>query len=232
MTALQPASVRAGVTGTVLAHGGLIALMLFTAHHAVEHHELVYEVNLVAAPPPATVVKNVAPIETPTAPDDVAPTVKPKHVDKAPPKKVPPPPPPNAKHVEVTPKVTSPVAPAQGEKPSTGHDAVTLQQPGIPFPFPEYLTKIVNEIYARWDHTLFRPGFDAQIAFVILKDGSVNSNSIEVVKSSGNYSFDLNARRAIEAAGNLRAFGPLPSGFNSASLPIVFDFTQVAKGQP
>jgi protein TonB len=230
VTAIQPASVRAGVTGTVLAHGGLIALLFIAAHRAIPRAALVYEVNLVAAPPPEAQVKNSAPLAIPTAPEDVAPTVvKPKKI-KAPPRKIPPPP--VAKHTEAPPKMTSPITPAQGEKPSTGHDAVTLQQPGIAFPFPEYLTNIVNQIYARWDHALFRPGFDTQIAFVILKDGSVGTNSIEIVKSSSNYNFDLNARRAIEAAGNLRAFGPLPTGFNSASLPIIFDFTQVAKVQP
>lgn len=231
MTAIQPASVRVGVTGTVLAHGGLIALLFVAAHRTIPRPALVYEVNLVAAPPAEAQIKNTAPQAIPTAPEDVAPTVvKPKPLVKTPPRKIPPPP--VTKHTDVPPKVTSPITPAQGVKPSTGHDAVTLQQPGIPFPFPEYLANIVNQIYTRWDHALFRPGFDAQIAFVILKDGSVSSSSIEIVKPSGNYNFDLNARRAIEAAGNTRAFGPLPNGFNSASLPIIFDFTQVAKVQP
>ena len=107
-----------------------------------------------------------------------------------------------------------------------------MRQEGISFPYPEYLRNIENKIFAQWDHAMFRPGLDVQIAFVILKDGSVNMSSVEVVKSSRNSSFDLNARAAIEAAANSRAFGPLPSGWNGASLPIIFDFTQVPKGAP
>ena len=52
---------------------------------------------------------------------------------------------------------------------------------------------------------MFRPGLDVQIAFVIMKDGSVNMSSVETTKSSRNSSFDLNARAAIEAAANARA---------------------------
>ena len=57
-------------------------------------------------------------------------------------------------------------------------------------------------------------------------------SSVETTKSSRNSSYDLNARAAIEAAANARAFGPLPSGWNGASLPIIFDFAQVPRGAP
>ena len=229
MTAIQPAPTRVGVVGTALAHGTLLALVVVAAHRAKPSNSIVYEVNLVAAPLPNPAVRNAAPEATPTAPEDVAPPVVKPKVVKATPK---PPPKVQAKRVDATPVTKTSVAPAPGERPSTGQDVVTLRQEGISFPYPEYLHNIENKIFAQWNHAMFRPGLDVQIAFVILRDGSVNMNSVEIVKGSRNSSFDLNARAAIEAAANARAFGPLPTGWNGASLPILFDFAQVAKGAP
>lgn len=230
MTAIQPAPPRIGIAGSALVHGGLVALVLMAAHHAAPAKSIVYEVNLVAAPLPNPAVHNAAPEATPSAPEDVAPPVVKPKVVKAKPK--PPPPHVTAKHIDATPVTRAPVAPAPGEHPSTGQDVITLSQPGNPFPYPEYLRNIENAIFARWDHAMFRAGLDVQVAFVIQKDGTVNMNSVEVVKSSRNGSFDLNARAAIEAATNARAFGALPSGWNGASLPIIFDFAQVQRGTP
>lgn len=228
MTAVQPAPVRIGVAGTTLAHGTLIALALLAAHRAKPASSIVYEVNLVAAPLPISAVRNAAPEATPTAPEEVAPiVVKPKHVKPTPKR-----PPVQARRVDPTPVTRTTATPVPGERPSTGQDVVTLRQEGISFPYPEYLHNIENKIFAQWNHAMFRPGLDVKIAFVILRDGSVNLSSVETVKASGNYSFDLNARAAIEAAANARAFGSLPVGWNGASLPILFDFAQVAKGAP
>lgn len=229
MTAVRPAPARIGVVGTTLAHGTLIVLALLAAHRAKPSTSIVYEVNLVAAPLPSPRVRNAAPEATPAAPEDVAPPVVKPKVVKATPK---PPPKAQARRVDATPVTRTTVAPAPGERPSTGRDVVTLHQEGISFPYPEYLHNIENKIFAQWNHAMFRPGLDVKIAFVILRDGSVNMNSVEIVKGSGNSSFDLNARAAIEAAANTNAFGPLPAGWNGASLPILFDFAQVAKGAP
>ena len=201
-------------------------LALVAAHRVRPPTSIVYEVNLVAAPLPAPAVRGAAPEATPTAPEEVAPTVKPK-VEKPAPKV--PPRPADVKRVDQTAVTRTAATPAPGERPSTGRDVVTLHQEGISFPYPEYLRNIENKIFAQWNHAMFRPGLDVKIAFVILKDGSVNLNSLEMVQPSGNSSFDLNARAAIEAANNARAFGPLPTGWNGASLPIQFDFAQVAK---
>ncbi len=227
-SAVQPSITPVGVAGTTLVHGALIMAALLAARSAHVAPEIVYEVNLVAAPAPEPAVHNVASEATPAAPEHVAPSVVPKPVVPA--RKVPPPA--AAKRADQAPVTHSAVTPAPGERPSTGQDVVTLHQAGIQFPFPEYLHNIENRIFAQWNHAMFRPGFDTKIAFVILKDGSVDARSIEVVKGSGNYSFDLNARAAIDAAVAAHAFGPLPSGFNSASLPILFDFQQVARSEP
>lgn len=228
--AVAPGPNRAGIAGTVLAHGALIAVALLAAHRAAPRPSVVYEVNLVAAPLPAPAARNVPTEATPaTTAEDVAPPLTHKKV--APPKpKAKPKAAPAPKQVAKVPQTSTPATPAKGAAPSTGQDAVTLRQAGIDFPYPEYLRNIENQIFRHWDHSMFRPGFDAKIAFVILKDGSVASSSIYTTKSSGSFQFDLNARGAIESAANQGGFGPLPSGFDGASLPILFDFSQVAGG--
>ena len=45
-----------------------------------------------------------------------------------------------------------------------------------------------------------------------------------MVSRSRSYSFDLGAQGAIEAAGNAKAFGPLPEGFPSDALQIALWF--------
>jgi len=65
----------------------------------------------------------------------------------------------------------------------------------------------------------------ADVAFMIRRDGTVDPNTIRLVKGSGNYAFDQQALGAVEAAGNARRFGPLPAGFREDILPVVFRFT-------
>jgi hypothetical protein len=45
-----------------------------------------------------------------------------------------------------------------------------------------------------------------------------------MVKGSGSYGFDVEARGAVEAAGAAGAFGPLPEGFMDDALTIIFEF--------
>jgi hypothetical protein len=47
---------------------------------------------------------------------------------------------------------------------------------------------------------------------------------IHFVTRSGSFAFDLDAQGAIEAAGNTRAFGPLPDGWDADVLPVSFYF--------
>lgn len=224
--ATLPSSSRGvGIAGTTLAHGALLALVFVAARRATTTQHIVYEVNLVAAPMPSAGARSAT--ATAPVPKAVAPPAPPKAVKPAVKK-----PPAPAKRSVPTPAVKTPVVPAQGEKPSTGHDVVTLHQAGITFPFPDYLNNIENMVYKRWNHSMFRPGLEARIAFVISKDGSVPVASYVVEKSSGNSTFDEYARTAIESVVANHEFGPLPDGFAGASLPILFVFTQVARSTP
>ncbi len=103
-----------------------------------------------------------------------------------------------------------------------GSDVATIRSDGIEFPFPGYLNNIVRQIALN-----FRPRnpdarLKAEVRFLIHRDGSVSN--IEFIRHSGNYSFDLEAQGAVDAAASARGFGPLPDGFTDDVLPVVFSF--------
>jgi outer membrane biosynthesis protein TonB len=84
------------------------------------------------------------------------------------------------------------------------------------------LRNIVTQVYQRWDRGSARQRDFAEISFLILRDGSVRD--IRFVTRSGSFAFDLEAQGAIESAGNTRAFGQLPDGWNADVLPVSFYF--------
>ena len=226
MTSTLPANARGvGIAGTTIAHVGFITLALVASRRDTVMHGLVYEVNLVAAPLPSAGARN-AETTAPPAPKSVAPPVSSKVTKPA---KKPPAP---VKRAVASPKVTTTVVPAAGQTPSTGQNSVTLHQEGLQFPFPDYLKNVEDMVYKRWNHSMFRPGLEVRIAFVISKDGSVPDASYAVEKSSGNATFDEYARTAIESVVAHHEFGALPDGFAGASLPILFVFTQDRPGKP
>jgi protein TonB len=103
-----------------------------------------------------------------------------------------------------------------------GTDVATVRSDGIDFPFPGYLNNIVRQIALN-----FRPRnpdarLKAEVRFLIHRDGSVSN--IEFIRHSGNYSFDLEAQGAVDAAASARGFGPLPDGFTDDVLAVVFSF--------
>jgi outer membrane biosynthesis protein TonB len=226
MTAALPQSRRIGIAGTAFAHGALIVLAWIAGRNAHANSSPVYAVSLVAAPRPSAGPAPDARTQPPP-PKDVAPVVRQKAVKQPPPKATV-----KAKQPEPAPATKTVETPLPNAVPSTGRDVVTLTQPGIVFPYQDYIDKIANEVMKRWNQSGFRPGLYAQIAFIIMKDGSVPSVSITVDKTSGMSVFDDRAMGAIETAAALHAFGPLPSGFNSASLPVVFNFRVIPKGTP
>lgn len=221
-----------GVPGAALVHLGVLSLLTFVALREPRIDAPVYAVDLVAAPLPRPEAKidDAAP---PTPPEEAAEPVPEKVTDpdvapiatKAPPKPVARP---EASKEPVDPKrepppknqaqPSAPAAPVTA--PGTGSDAATIKTPGLEFPYPEYLRNIMNQVYRRWGapNTALR----AEVAFAINRDGSVRQ--IQVMKRSGNFAFDLDAQGAIEAAGNARAFGPLPDGWSPEVLNVVFVF--------
>ena len=208
--------------GTVLVHAAAAAF-LFTQARSGPPSPPVYAVELLAAPAPAPrqrLAREAVPTPPPPEkPAPVKPQPKPAKTVPVPEPKRPAPTEPNR---EPPPKTQAPVTPAPGETPSTGSDVTTIKTPGLQFPYPEYLRNIVNQVYQRWDRDGAREGAFAEVSFMILRDGSVQD--IHFVTRSGSFAFDLGAQGAVEAAGNSRAFGPLPDGWEADVLPVSFYF--------
>lgn len=215
----RPEGISVGLAGTLLAHAVAVGFFLYQAR-APRSLGTVYAVKLIAAPATPPDVRHAAPEAIPRPPERTAP-VKPatKTAKTVPvPAKTTPQP-----RTEAPAKTTaSTERPNPGETPSTGTHVANVETPGAEFPYPEYLERIVNEIYRRWQRPAGSNALRAQIQFTILRDGTVKE--IRVVARSRSYSFDLGAQGAIEAAGNAKAFGPLPEGFPSDALQIALWF--------
>ena len=217
-------SVTAGLIGTTMLHAAAVGLVFFAPQHKPPAGPPSYAVELVAAPEPEPRIKKAAPEAIPTPPEDKPAPIKPRPA-KLPPvaAKPEPKPPPEPEKKEAPAKTRAPEPPLPGETPSTGTDVANVKTPGLEFPYPEYLRNIVSQVYRRWDRPAGAASLQAEVSFLILRDGSVRE--IRFTRSSGNFSFDLDAQGAVEAAGNARAFGPLPDGYPSDVLPVSFYFT-------
>ena len=225
----------AGFVGTIAVHAAVVALLVASVKPSKASPPS-YAVNLVAAPAPTT--KRLAPEALPSPPSEKKPPPTPPKTPPAPVEKpapvvpkpakpkptapTPTPPAPAEPDREPSPKTAAPAAPAPGETPSTGSDVATIKTPGLEFPYPEYLRNIVTQVYQRWDRASAKQSNFAEISFFILRDGSVRD--IHFVTRSGSFAFDLDAQGAVEAAGNARAFGPLPDGWQADVLPVSFYF--------
>ena len=230
--AMDGSSATIGAVGSFIVHAGAVMLFFIAIPKTVKGPP-VYAVELVAAPLPTT-VKRAAP-EAVTRPPEPAPVAeapapappKPSKAEAVKPTAKPqkqqtvtkPVPVPD-KPVEKAPVTKSENEPLPGETPGTGTDVANIKIPGIEFPYPDYLRNIMNEVLRRWNAPNTR--LRAEVAFLILKDGSVTD--IRFLKRSGNFSFDLEAQGAIESAGNNKAFGPLPDGWDANVLPVTFVF--------
>jgi protein TonB len=103
-----------------------------------------------------------------------------------------------------------------------GTDVATVRTDGIEFAFPGYLNNIVRQIALNFRPRNANARLKAEIRFLIHRDGSVSD--LTFIRRSGNFSFDLEAQGAVEAASSARRFGPLPDGFSDDVLPVVFSF--------
>ena len=104
---------------------------------------------------------------------------------------------------------------------SRGRDVASVKVQGIAFPYPGYLENITRQIALNFRP---RPGsaLKAEVTFLIHRDGSISE--LRLVSRSGAYAFDLECIGAVEAVGQRKSFGALPSGFRDDVLPVVFSF--------
>ena len=216
------------LTFSTIGHAAVVAALIFVRPAPPKQLPPMYRVNIVAAPPgPRAEGIVVPPAATPTPPPKAAP-VPPRA--QTPPKSMPMPTKVPVKSVPAatptqTPVATPPktVSPPAGGGPvgDRGTDVATVRTEGVDFPFPGYLENIVRQIAKNFgEHR--NTNVRAEVQFLIKRDGSVSA--ISFVTRSGNYSFDLDAQGAVEAAAKNNGFGPLPNGFSDDVLPVIFSF--------
>ena len=195
----------------------------------------VYRVDLVAAPPGPRAIGEVRPrpvepeptppepVPTPERPQPIAPDQMPPAPTTQPRTRQPPPPTTPTTQPEPRAPATREPVPVAGGGPEGGRgtDVANVRTEGIEFPFPGYLENIVRQIALRFK----APGnasLKAEVKFLIRRDGS--AEIVQFVQRSGAFAFDLEAQGAIEQAGQVRAFGPLPTGYENDVLTVVFSF--------
>ena len=197
-----------------------------------------YRVNIVAAPPGERAIgevksgqpKATTAVTQPSAAQSTLkemPLPKAKPAQKTPARATPSVPKPAAKagapDVKAVPQPKT-EAPKAGGGPvgGKGTDVATVRSDGIEFPFPGYLNNIVRQIALNFKPRNTNARLKAEIRFLIHRDGSVSD--VTFIRRSGNFSFDLEAQGAVEAASSTGRFGPLPDGFPDDVLPVVFSF--------
>lgn len=91
---------------------------------------------------------------------------------------------------------------------------------GPEFPFPHYIALLQFRIENQWQPAYLGAGqFLATVHFVIAKSGKILSAELE--QSSGNFTFDQAALRAVH---NANPLPPLPEGVGTETLGVHFDF--------
>jgi periplasmic protein TonB len=198
-----------------MVHLGAVVALVLSIRPQLAMTQPSYAVELIAAAPASGRAR-----PTPETPEP-APAL-PKPAPKAAPKAVKPAAKVPAK-TPAAPRTGSPVTPLPGETPRGGSDIANVKTQGKEFPYPEYLRNLVAQIYRRWNRPVGNAALEAEVTFVILRDGTVKE--IKLLRGSKSYSFDEEAQGAIEAAGLAKAFGPLPAGYPADYLPISFLFT-------
>lgn len=227
MSAVASPRLASGFAVSVVLHGGLVAVFLFAHVSRPSAGPPPYMVQLIAAPAGERAIGAVQPEAPPkpaptpsvAKPEPVKPkpaVPKPKPVSKTPPKRAP--------DLGPTAKPTqTPATAGGGATGGKGSDVANLVAPGIEFDYPWYIDNIARRVIMRFGN--LSSNLVAEVRFVIKRDGSVDPESIRIVTSSRNYSFDQRALGAVEAAANAHEFGALPPGFREDILPVTFRFS-------
>jgi len=227
-------SLRTGFLLSGLAHAGIVVALVAIGMMHDAPRPPVYRVELIGAPKG----DRQAGVVTPTATEAVKKADAPSGAERAPvekaipTKKAPVVPIPKATPSPVRSKAAGTTAPAtaakalpkagSGSDGGTGADVKNVRTEGIAFPYPGYTDNIVRQITLAYTPRRVSATLLAEVKFMIRRDGSVAG--IEVVKSSGDRLFDLEAMATVEAVGSTRGFRPLPSGWTDDVLIVYFTF--------
>ncbi len=221
------ASLTFPMVSSAILHVAVLALVVYRAAAPAKALPPLYRVELIAAPAGERAAGVVTETPAPLVNTKAPPALESKRTvaTKAAPKKAPKP------TKAVTPNVTSTSTPQKSAAPPkagggaqgrTGTDVANVLTAGIEFPFPGYLNNVVRQIALQFEVPANAQLLVAEVAFLIQRDGTVTS--IRLLAKSGSYVFDQSCIGAVEVAGRLRKFGPLPDGFTDGVLPVIFSF--------
>jgi protein TonB len=222
----QPRSLAGPIGASAVLHAAVILPLL--VFHAASSASMppMYKVELIAAPPGERAVGVVSSAPAPAVPTKAPPKaaiketkkVKAAAKTKVAPKRV----------VQATPKMAAKNEPLAKDAPKAGGgpeggkgaDVQSIDLKGLDFPYPDYLQNIVRQIAMNFSPKGNVGALRAEVFFMIDRTGKVSG--FKFLSRSGNYSFDIEAQGAVDAASH--AFGKLPAGFTDDVLPIVFSF--------
>lgn len=222
----EPGVPAGAVVGSLSVHTVALAVIFWGATRiAIPPPPQIYQVELVAAPRPEPVRTLPVP-DRPRQAAELKERLRPVETKPVPAEK----PRQESRRAEVKeeeeaerpepPAEESPSAPPEQSQEGVADTPVRLE--GAPFPYPDYLANIILQIKRHWRPPFGGGQLRAELAFTILRDGSVES--VSWVRRSGDPGFDLEARGAIETAGRRGVFGPLPDGYPSDRLRVSFFF--------
>ena len=227
-----PGGIILSFTGHALLLGGTILFALFGPHEPILQVQSGFIVPLPRGGQGSPTAQEPAPAPPqaePAKPDVIPPKVEPPPKVQKPPKEEPRKglPEPDAKRAKGKPEKTpSPVPRSGGVAGGTGTSAQTPglefapAGPGVPGGTDVggdwYLAGVQRKIWMLWAQQIRASGSPSvTMRFTILADGSVTD--VGVVQTSGVFTVDMAARRAIESAG---PFAPLPKNYGTDRYPI------------
>jgi TonB family protein len=182
-----------------------------------------FRINLIS-PPPAEQGEPEPAVETPPV-VQTPPPEPPRPEPQPEPRPQPPPPPPPR------PQTPPPQPPQRQPTPPRGPDPapttvagenLQIQQDGREFLYPEYLENIARVLTRFMRPPAGQENLEAEVVFYINRDGS--AGGIRISSSSGSFAFNAQAMQAVEQAGRVRAFGPLPTDWQRDRLYIAYTF--------
>ncbi len=227
-------ALRSGIVVSTLVHATAVTAVLMWGLRQEAPRPPVYRVEMIAAPKGLRAAGVVNPPSAPTASRTAeapagaerTPTEKSvttKKVPAATPKATPSPTRSKAAGAKAPATSSKAAVPTAGSREGgKGADVRNLKTEGIDFPYPGYLTNIVRQITLAYTPRRVSASLVTEVKFMIRRDGSVAG--IEIVKSSRDRLFDLEAQATVEAVGATRSFGPLPSGWTDDVLVVYFTF--------
>ncbi len=218
------------VIGSAVVHTAAIFLAWWTSAATNQVSDfVVFEIELIS-PPAAELGEPTPPppeelvIETPfdPVPEPQEETPPPVIEDEAPAEE-PPQPEETAAPPDVEPVVDAiaPTSPNPDPDVETPGEDLNVRMEGIRRDYPEYYNNILRQMQRcfRWRG---QDDLRARVYFVINQDGSVSE--VDILESSRNISFDIEAMGAAECAGSRDRLGPLPEALPFDRLPVVFYF--------